>query len=100
MVQTNAGLCGAAKRVAYHVDTVRSGGRDRAGTPDAPAGTIMKRVLVVLLLVLLSGAARGEFNVVEGSITDMQRAVANGKVTSRELVQQFLTRIEILDKNM
>src|SRR5262245_14741490 len=100
MVQTNAGLCGAAKRVAYYVDTVRSGGRDPAGTPDAPAETIMKRVPVVLLLVLLSGVARGEFNVVEASITDMQRAIANGNVTSRELVQQYLTRIALYDKKL
>jgi hypothetical protein len=34
---------------------------------------IVKRILVALLLVPLSGAARGEFNVVEASITDMQR---------------------------
>ena len=48
----------------------------------------MKRLPIVVLLALLSGAARGEFNVVEASITDMQRAMANGNVTSRELVQQ------------
>jgi amidase len=61
---------------------------------------MMKTLPVVLLLALLSGAARGEFNVVEASITDMQRAMANGNVTSRELVQQYLTRIALYDKKL
>ena len=60
----------------------------------------MKRLPVVLLLALLSGAARGEFNVVEASITDIQQAMANGNVTSRELVQQYLTRIALYDKKL
>ena len=60
----------------------------------------MKRALIVLLLALLSGVARGEFNVVEANITDMQRAMANGNVTSRELVQQYLTRIALYDKKL
>src|SRR5438552_6455768 len=33
------------------------------------------------------------FSVVEATITDMQRAMASGRVTSRELVRQYLTRI-------
>jgi amidase len=61
---------------------------------------MMSRLLVVLLLALLSCAARGEFNVVEASIMDMQRAMANGGVTSRELVQQYLTRIALYDKKL
>jgi amidase len=61
----------------------------------------MKKVLsVVLLLVLLGGAARAEFNVVEASIMDMERAMASGNVTSRELVQQYLTRIALYDKKL
>jgi amidase len=60
----------------------------------------MKRALIVLLLALLSGVARGEFNVVEANVTDMQRAMANGNVTSRELVQQYLTRIALYDKKL
>ncbi len=60
----------------------------------------MKRLPVVLLLALLSDAARGEFNVVEASIMDMQQAMANGSVTSRELVQQYLTRIALHDKKL
>jgi amidase len=61
---------------------------------------MMKRLLVVLFLALLSDAARGEFNVVEASIMDMQQAMANGSVTSRELVQQYLTRIALHDKKL
>jgi amidase len=61
---------------------------------------IVKRILVALLLVPLSGAARGEFNVVEASITDMQRAMASGEITSRELVRQYLTRIALYDKTL
>src|SRR6267142_3405877 len=62
---------------------------------------MMKRFfLVVLLLAPLSGAARGEFNVVEASITEMQRAMASGDVTSRELVRQYLTRIALYDKKL
>src|SRR5689334_25424714 len=33
------------------------------------------------------------FTVVEASIADMQKAMQEGRVTSRELVQQYLTRI-------
>ncbi len=60
----------------------------------------MKRFLVVLLLVPLSAVARGEFNVVEAGIMDMQQAMASGRVTSRELVQQYLTRIALYDKKL
>jgi amidase len=62
---------------------------------------MMKRVfLVALLLAPLSGTALGEFNVVEATITDMQRAMASGDVTSRELVRQYLTRIALYDKKL
>jgi amidase len=62
---------------------------------------MMKRFfLVVLLLAPLSGAAGGEFNVVESSITDMQRAMASGEITSRELVRQYLMRIALYDKKL
>jgi amidase len=61
---------------------------------------MMKRFLVVLLLVQLSAAARAEFNVVEATITDMQQAMASGRITSRELVQQYLTRIALYDKKL
>jgi amidase len=61
---------------------------------------MMKRLLIVLLLAVPSTAAQAEFNVVESSIADMQRAMASGDVTSRELVQQYLKRIALYDKKL
>jgi amidase len=60
----------------------------------------MKRFLAVLLLAPVVAEARAEFNIVEASITDMQQAMASGGVTSRELVQQYLTRIALYDKKL
>ena len=40
-----------------------------------------------------AGGARAQFTVVEASITDMQTAMVQGRVTSRELILQYLTRI-------
>jgi Asp-tRNA(Asn)/Glu-tRNA(Gln) amidotransferase A subunit family amidase len=41
--------------------------------------------------------AQAPFNVSEASITAMQNALTDGRVTSVELVQQYLRRIELLD---
>jgi amidase len=60
----------------------------------------MKHLLILLLLASFSGSARAEFNVVESSIADMQRAMQNGSATSRELVQQYLARIAFYDKKL
>jgi Asp-tRNA(Asn)/Glu-tRNA(Gln) amidotransferase A subunit family amidase len=60
----------------------------------------MKRLSMLLLLVSLSVPARGEFNLVEASIADMQRAMESGSVTSRELVRQYLSRIAIYDRKL
>src|SRR5882724_12500086 len=48
-------------------------------------GSAMKRIVAALLLLISSDAARAEFSVVEATIADMQQAMANGRVTSREL---------------
>src|SRR6185436_18800521 len=40
------------------------------------------------------------FSVVEASIPDMQRAMAEKRVTSRELVVQYLTRIALYEKTI
>ena len=53
----------------------------------------MKWIALMLLTTSLTTAARAEFNIIEASIADMQQAMAEGKLTSRELVQQYLTRI-------
>src|SRR5262245_61409773 len=60
----------------------------------------MQRLLMVMFLAALSGPARAEFSVVEATITDMQQAMQNGRTTSRELVQQYLTRIAFYDKKL
>ena len=39
------------------------------------------------------GTTRAPFSVVEASIPDMQQAMAEGRVTSEELVKQYLIRI-------
>ena len=52
--------------------------------------------IVVVLLALTVNAKeqkQAPFNVVESSISDMQAALKSGRVTSHELVQQYLTRI-------
>jgi amidase len=60
----------------------------------------MKRVtsaLLVLAITFTVSAAtkpkQAPFNVVEASISDMQAALKDGRVTSHELVQQYLIRI-------
>src|SRR5437868_774872 len=61
----------------------------------------MKKIFcTILLLALLSDAAAAEFNVVEATITEMQQAMASGRLTSRELVQQYLIRIAMYDKKL
>jgi amidase len=60
----------------------------------------MKRLFVVLLLAAWSGAAQAEFSVVEASIADMQKAMTSGRVTSHELVQQYLMRIALYDRKL
>src|SRR4030081_2936404 len=57
-------------------------------------------MLFVLLLAPLTAAAQTQFSVVEAGIADMQRAMADGRVTARELVQQYLTRIALYDKKL
>src|SRR5581483_3401524 len=61
----------------------------------------MRRHLVLLILVLSVVAtftaqqrnARPAFNVIEASIPDMQKAMKEGRTTSREIVTQYLVRI-------
>jgi amidase len=60
----------------------------------------MKWIALMLLTTSLTTAARAEFNIIEASIADMQQAMAGGKLTSRELVQQYLTRIALYDKKL
>jgi amidase len=57
-------------------------------------------VLFWLLLAPLTAAAQSQFSVVEAGIADMQRAMADGRVTAHQLVQQYLTRIATYDKKL
>jgi Asp-tRNA(Asn)/Glu-tRNA(Gln) amidotransferase A subunit family amidase len=45
-----------------------------------------------------SGRPPGQFDVVEKTIPELQAAMASGAVTSRELVEHYLARIEAYDK--
>src|SRR6266704_3681461 len=78
---------------AYFVTCMTTRGRPGGGSA-------MKQIVVALVLLISSDAARAEFNVVEASIADMQQAMASGRVTSRELVQQYLMRIALYDKKL
>jgi amidase len=63
----------------------------------------MRRFAVVLLMLLWGSPvamAQNSFSVVEATIGEMQNAMASGRVTSRELVQQYLTRIATYDKKL
>lgn len=56
-----------------------------------------KSVAIVAVLFAFTISAKEQkqppFNVVEASISDMQAALKSGRLTSHELVQQYLTRI-------
>ncbi|HEY2381599.1 MAG TPA: amidase family protein [Terriglobia bacterium] len=64
----------------------------------------MKRFLTFVLLLSLSAlAARAQkrsFSVIEATIPDMQRAMKEKRVTSREIVQQYLARIAAYDDKL
>src|SRR4030081_982912 len=63
----------------------------------------MKRSLVLLLLsVNLYGQTRrgASFTVVEATIPEMQTAMKKGRVTSRELVRQYLVRIGLYEDKL
>src|SRR5580692_421081 len=55
-----------------------------------------------IVLMLLAGVLYGQkpFNVVEATIADMRTALEQKRVTSRELVNQYLIRIAIYDHRL
>src|SRR5712692_4399742 len=66
---------------------------------------MMKGFPSILTLLLVTGitavrAERKPFTVVEASIADIQKAMREKRVTSRELVQQYLTRIAMYDDKL
>jgi amidase len=61
----------------------------------------MVRLLFVSLAVLLGSALHAQtFNVVEATIPQMQDALAHKRVTSRQLVTQYLVRIALYDRTL
>jgi amidase len=56
--------------------------------------------ILLSLLAVAAGAQRKPFSVVEASIPEMQKAMREKRVTSRELVQQYLTRIALYDDKL
>ena len=65
----------------------------------------MKRHILMFLIIVctvvttvVSQQRKGSFSVVEASISDMQKAMKDRKVTSRELVIQYFTRIAIANE--
>jgi len=56
-------------------------------------------VAIVVFMAFVAAQPR-RFTVVEASITDMQRALQQHRVTSRELVQQSLTRIALYEDRL
>src|SRR5262245_60574797 len=61
---------------------------------------MMRSLIVVMAGILLAtqskppaAPARQSFTVVESSIREMQTAMAEGRITAREIVQQYLIRI-------
>src|SRR5258708_27250002 len=54
----------------------------------------------IVVFVVFVAAQPRRFTVVDASITDMQRALQQHRVTSRELVQQSLTRIALYEDRL
>src|SRR5215467_3371799 len=57
-------------------------------------------LVAVLTVTVVPQRQKAPFSVVEASITDMQQALKSGRVTSRELVVQYLTRIALYNKKL
>jgi amidase len=67
----------------------------------------MKRTVLAIVLVVTAaslgaqgGQTRVPFTVVEATIPQMQAAMANGQVTSRQLVEQYLIRIGLYEDRL
>jgi len=78
-------------------------------TPSAPfaidliSTAMTKRLLIFPLLAaaaLASGAPKKMFSIVEATIPEMQKAMKEKRVTSREIVQQYLSRIATYDNKL
>ena len=57
----------------------------------------LSRCSLLALLLAIAVPAQAEFTVVEASIPEIQKALAEGRVTSRQLVDQYLQRIALYE---
>ncbi len=64
----------------------------------------MKRIVILgllsIIVVALPAGAKDSFSVVEATIPDMQAALRSGRLTSRELVLHYLTRIAMYEDKL
>src|SRR5688572_4105059 len=66
-----------------------------------PFGIVAALVLgAAAIAAQTTGSRTPAFTVVEAGIAEMQRAMAQGRTTSREIVQQYLTRIALYEERL
>ena len=64
------------------------------------AGTIIAVLIAATTTISSQSKPAARFTVVEASIPDMQRAMREGRVTSRQLVEQYLIRIALYEEKL
>src|SRR5262249_13201307 len=57
-------------------------------------------LLCLCVAAVTAAAQRKPFSVVEATIPEMQKAMKEKRITSREIVQQYLTRIAMYDRKL
>ncbi len=64
----------------------------------------MRRIVIIGFLlassILSASAQRRSFSIIEATIPDMQRAMRERRITSREIVQQYFARIAKYDAKL
>jgi amidase len=58
------------------------------------------RIFLLMPVLCLAQPARRPFNVVETGIPELRSALSQGRITSRELVTQYLTRIALYENRL
>src|SRR5688572_10449751 len=64
------------------------------------AGTVFAALAAATVTLSSQSSPAAPFSVVEASIQDMQRALRDGRVTSRQLVEQYLIRIALYEEKL
>ena len=73
-------------------------GRPEVRRRDAALGAVLAAAFAAACSSSPEPSAGPRFEVVERTIPELQEAMASGRVTSRELVRQYLARIEAYDQ--